>query len=185
MGPMIKFTDNLMLKVENEEKARAVLNLYLRNKECFEEFEPTRPSDFYTEEYHRTSLRREYKAYSLGTFLRYYIYLFPNENNIIGAINFNFYNDSNVPYAEVGYKVDYKYQNMGIAYSACLAGFRVMKDDYGITKIYARIHPDNTPSRHLAEKLGFIPVSYEPKSANVNGRYVDLIRYSLDTSEIQ
>lgn len=185
MGPMIKFAENLILKVEDEKNAAAVLNLYLRNKISFERFEPTRPSDFYTLEYHITSLRREFKAYSLGAFLRYYIYLFPNDRKIIGSINFNFQHDNNIPYVEMGYKVDSLYQNQGIAFCACKAALSVIKNDYGIKRVDARIHPDNISSKRLAEKLGFSPLRLEPNSAHVNGRYVDLIRYSLDTSDIQ
>lgn len=185
MGPTVKFADNLILKVEDESKAGQVLDLYQRNKEAFECFEPTRPIDFYTQNYHATSLYREHKAYLLGTFLRYYIYLFPNESKIIGSINFNFLNDGNSRFVEMGYKVDVDYQNMGIAYTACLAGMKVIKEDYGITRIDARIHPSNFASKRLAEKLGFKPMYIEPQSAHVNGRYVDLIRYSMDISDIQ
>lgn len=185
MGPMIKFADNLILKVEDESAATAVLNLYLRNKIVFERFEPTRPEDFYTLEYHATSLRRELKAYRLGTFLRYYIYMFPNENRIIGSINCNFLSDGYNRFVEIGYKIDTAFQNKGIAYCACQTVLSVLRKDYGITRVDARIHPDNIPSQKLANKLGFKPVKLEPKSASVNGHYVDLMRYSLDISDIQ
>lgn len=185
MGPTIKFSDNLILKIEDESKAKQVLDLYLRNRACFERFEPTRPDDFYTLEYHRYCLKRELKAYQLGSFLRYYLYLFPDERRIIGSVNFNLLSDGYTHFAEIGYKVDVDYQNMGIAYSACKAGIAVIKQDYGITRIDARIHPKNYASIHLAEKLGFKPLIFEPNSAHVNGKVVDIIRYSLNTSDIQ
>ncbi len=185
MGPMIKFADNLLLKVENETKAADVLAMYLRNKESFEMYEPTRPEGFYTQGFHEVALRREYLSYQLGTFLRYYIYLFPDDKKIIGAINFNFYSHNNESYVEVGYKVDYDYRNIGVAYSACLAGFKVIREDYGINRVDARIHPNNKASLRLVEKLGFKFVQLEEQSAHVNGRYVDLFRYSLDISDIQ
>lgn len=182
---MIKFVDNLILKVEDESAASKVLDLYIRNKECFEQYEPTRPADFYTLKYHITSLRREYKAYKLGTFLRYYIYLFPNESKIIGAINFNFLQDSSGPLVEIGYKLDLDYQGVGIAHIACKAALNVIYREYGISRVDARIHQNNLPSLHLASRLGFKPMYLEPQSAHVNGHYVDLMRYSLDISDIQ
>ena len=75
MGPLIKYTNRLILRVENESKAKQVLDLYLRNRLPFEQYEPTRPASFYTQDYHWSSLHREYIAYTMGTFLRYYIYL--------------------------------------------------------------------------------------------------------------
>lgn len=185
MGPYIKYSEHLILKVEDETKAKEVLNLYLRNKAAFEQFEPTRPSDFYTMDYHASMLRREYKAYQLGTFLRYYIYRPYNVSRVIGSVNFNFINHEPIPFAEIGYKIDSLYQNQGIGFEACTEAIRVMKYDYGFSRIDARIHPDNTASIRLAEKIGFKPQCLEKQSANIMGHYVDLIRYSLNTSDIQ
>ncbi len=185
MGPLVKYSPHLMLRVENETKAKEVLDLYLRNKQVFEAFEPTRPSNFYTKEYHEAMLRREHKAYQLGTFLRYYIYKKNNSSRIIGAINFNLMHDGTERFAEIGYKIDSLYQNQGIGYEACTTAISVLVKEYGIKRIDARIHPDNHSSKRLAEKLGFVPVRLEPQSANIMGHFVDLIRYSLDTSTIQ
>lgn len=185
MGPSIKYTNRLILRVEDESKAQAVLDMYLRNKEIFEAFEPTRPNDFYTKEYHEIMLKREFLSFGIGNFLRYYIYRSNNLNNIIGAVNFNFLNTGNDYYAEVGYKVDRLFQNQGIAYEAVYACLLVIRDDYGFKRVDARIHPDNHASIHLVEKLGFTFLRLEPQSAHVNGKYVDLLRYTLDTSLIQ
>ena len=106
MGPLIKYTNRLILRVENESKAKQVLDLYLRNRLPFEQYEPTRPASFYTQDYHWSSLHREYIAYTMGTFLRYYIYLKDRPDKIIGAINFNIFRTSREPYAEIGYKID-------------------------------------------------------------------------------
>ena len=71
MGPLIKYTNRLILRVENESKAKQVLDLYLRNRLPFEQYEPTRPASFYTQDYHWSSLHREYIAYTMGTFIAY------------------------------------------------------------------------------------------------------------------
>ena len=185
MGPLIKCSEHLILRVENETKAKEVLNLYLRNKTAFEQFEPTRPSDFYTIDYHTAMLKREYKAYQLGKFLRYYIYRPYNTSRIIGSVNFNFIYTESVPFVEIGYKIDSLYQNQGLAYEACLTAMDIIKYDYNVRRIDARIHPDNIASIKFADKLGFKPLRVEEQSANILGRYVDLIRYSLNTSDIQ
>lgn len=185
MGPSVKYTQRLILRIENETKAKEVLTLYQRNRLLFERFEPTRPSDFYTIDFHYNMLRREYRAYLSGTFLRYYIYEAHNMSRIIGSVNFNLFFHTDTPYAEIGYKMDSLYQNRGYAYEAAMAGIEVVVREYGITHFHARILPDNLPSIHLAEKMGFIFHHQEPASANVNGRFVDLMRYTLDTSQIQ
>lgn len=185
MGPSVITTNNLILRVENENQAKNVLDMYLRNKASFEAFEPTRPHDFYTLAFHEQSLRREYKAYNLGTFLRYYIYYRKNPHKIIGAVNFNITYIGEEKLAEIGYKLDTLYQNRGYTFEACYASIQVMSEYYGINRIDARIHPDNAPSICLARKLGFKYLTYEPKSANILGKTVDINRYTLDISSIQ
>jgi ribosomal-protein-alanine N-acetyltransferase len=179
MGPTVKLTQNLILRVEDESKAARVLDLYRRNHDCFDAYEPTRPDDFYTEEYHARALRREYKVYMLGKFLRYYIYSRFDDTHIIGAVNFNMFFDGAENYAEIGYKIDKSFQNMGYAYEACSAGISILSRDYHIYRVDARIHPDNIASLCLAKKLGFRYLAFEPQSVNIMGRYMDLIRYTL------
>ncbi len=185
MVPTVKYTTHYILKIENIDKAKNVLDLYLRNRLAFEQYEPTRPSDFYSIDYHHAMLNREYHMYLLGNFVRYYIYSPTSSTRIIGAINFNFFRNGNQAYAEIGYKVDTLYQNQGVAYETVSAAIATISEHYGIQRFDARIHPNNTPSIKLATKLGFLPVRLEPQSANIMGKYEDLIRYSLNISHIQ
>lgn len=201
MIPMVVNTGRLVLKIENESKAQEVLNLYLRNREIFEQFEPTRPSNFYSSEYHRQSLSREYKMFTQGSFVRYYIYSTTNSSRIIGAVNFNLmrdsklhytdpnffnmYKDSPYTFAEIGYKLDLLYQGQGLAYEACKASIDIVAEEFNLNRFDARIHPDNQPSIKLATRLNFKPLCFEPQSANIMGKNVDLIRYSLNTSSTQ
>ena len=66
-----------------------------------------------------------------------------------------------------------------------MSTFEVIKKHYGINRVDARIHPDNGASKRLAEKIGFMPIRLEPKCANILGKYEDLIRYSVNISDIQ
>ncbi len=185
MGPLETHTKHYILRVEDESKAKNVLNLYLRNRMPFEKFEPTRPANFYTADYHKAMLRRERNAYELGSFIRYYIYSPTNLNRVIGAVNFNIYRTINGNYIEVGYKVDSLYQNQGIAYEVLCHLIPLVASNYRINRFDARIHPENYPSIRLATKLGFEPLYLEPKSANILGEIVDIVRYSLVISNTQ
>lgn len=182
MGPVQITTKHLILKVESLENANRILELYQRNKSCFELYEPTRPANFYTLDYHQSMLLREIHAYNEGNFIRYYIYRKNNSNMIIGSVNFNIKSST---VAEIGYKVDHFFHNQGIAHEACVAAINMVFKYYGINQIDARIHPNNAPSIKLATDLGFYPVRLEKKSANILGKDQDLIRYSLVTSKIQ
>ena len=187
MGPSVLRTENLILQVETEASAGAVLDLYKRNRGIFDRFEPTRPKDFFTKDFHYQHLIREYKGYTDGDFLRYFIYT-PSSHakgKIIGSVNFNIKNSNLGPYAEIGYKLDLLYQNRGLAYEACYNGIKVMEEYYGIHLFAAHIAPNNYPSIRLAKNLGFFLNSPESLKANVNGYDMLLDLYILDTSDTQ
>lgn len=185
MSPERIKTSRLLLCVEQPSAAPLVLAMYVRNRLCFERFEPSRPKDFYTLEYHQKSLQREYMAYKAGHFLRYYLYDLLNPDQIIGSVNFNFYSSASINYCEIGYKLDVHYQNKGLAAEACREAMRSVQREYGIYRFDARIHPMNLASVRLAQKLGLLPYRFEPKSAAVDGKIVDIMRYSVITSTIQ
>ncbi|MBQ8923977.1 MAG: GNAT family N-acetyltransferase [Lachnospiraceae bacterium] len=185
MGPTTLRTENLILRVENEFKAKEVLDLYTRNKISFDMYEPTRPRNFYTIDYHRAHLRGEYNNYLRGIFLRYYIYTNYRPDRIIGSVNFNIKEDNIGIYAELGYKIDLLYQNRGYACEAVKAGIKVIKEIYNINRIVAHIAPGNKPSLRLAEKLGFEKIGTATLCANIMSQNVYLDSYALNTSDIQ
>lgn len=185
MGPLETHTRHYILRVEDESKAKNVLDLYLRNTMAFEKYEPTRPTNFYTLGYHTAMLQKEGRLYQDGTFVRYYIYSPANLSRIIGSINFNIYRPAAGSFVEVGYKIDSLYQNQGIAYEVLDHLIPIISKEYRVNVFHARIHPENYPSIRLATKLGFQVGRLEPKSANILGQDVDIIRYCLITSQTQ
>ena len=178
-------TDRLILQVEKEDIADQLLDFYIRNRKQFERFEPTRPNNFYTLAYQKASLRYEYNEIMHGKCLRYCLYVKEQPDVLIGSVNFSNFVHDPFSHTSIGYKLDHAAQKKGYAYEACMSTFDILHERYHINRIDARIHPDNTASIRLAEKIGFSPISYEPKSANILGHYVDLIRYSVTISDIQ
>lgn len=179
MAPLVKYTDNLILRVLDESAASSVCDFYKRNVANFEKFEPTRPDGFYSDYYQSLQLHRERIAFQSGNFLRYFLFEKNNDSQVIGAVNFNIKMDAGVYEAEVGYKVDRDYLCRGYAYEACEAGICVMLEHYGIHKYTARIHRENIASLILASKLGFVFQDVEYQAANILGKYEDLERHLL------
>ncbi len=172
-------TNNLILKVENIDKAHDVLDFYNNNSDLFDRYEPTRPNNFYTEAFHKASLRAEYNDILNKRFLRYYIYLKSNPNKIIGAINF-----SNIKYepfmsASIGYKLDKEYHKKGYAYEACVASIGMIFNEYGLRRIEAKVLPTNIPSIKLLKRLHFVYEGVEYSSVSIRGICEDLYRFSL------
>ncbi len=178
MLPYVTETSRLILHVEREFAAEEVLRLYLRNKDCFDSYEPTRPFDFYTPQFHENALRREFKAFTMGMFARYFMFLQEDPYRIVGSVNFNFKTEEE-PFAEIGYKLDQSLHRQGLMREALIHLIPILHRECGFNRFDARICPTNTASVRLAEGLGFAPFHFEPKSANILGVDVDVMRYSL------
>lgn len=172
-------TNRLILKVENASIAPKALEFYKENRQYFEAFEPTRTDAFYTIEFQEAAAKYEYDETVKGHSLRYYIYLKNNPDKIIGSINFFRIRPMPFSSASIGYKFHHDYWGNGYALESCQAAISIMFSDYNIHRIVAKVSPDNTPSIHLLERMGFIYEGIEYKSVNVAGKFRDHLRYSL------
>ena len=176
---LIVYTKRLILKVEHADKAEAILDFYRHNSALFDNFEPTRPHNFYTEAYHRAVANAEYNSTIAGNFLRYYMYTKENPDKIMGSVNF-----SNITYgpfmkATLGYKLDIDYHHKGYATEAVAHCMDLMFHQYGMQRIEAKVVPHNQPSIDLLNRLHFRYEGIEYNAVSVRGNRVDLNRYSL------
>lgn len=177
-------TARLILKVEDSTKAADILDFYDRNQILFDNFEPTRPANFYTLAYQTAVINYEYNQTITGKMLRYYVYLKDAPETIIGSVNFSRLEHGPFSRAAIGYKFDSSYHGQGYALEACEAAIKILFSNYKIHRIEARVATDNLPSIRLLEKLQFRFEGIEYQSVEVNGTFRDHYRYSL-ISEIQ
>ena len=172
-------TKRLLLKVETNEKAMEVLDFYNRNQTLFEQYEPTRPANFYTDAYQKNALVCEYNEIIKGKSLRYFIYLQSNPKHIIGSVNFTNIMHGPFSRASIGYKLDSEYHGNGYALEACHEAIDVIFKKYDIHRIEARVLPSNLPSIKLLKKLNFQFEGIEYQSVEVNGVFQDHYRFGL------
>ena len=172
-------TNRLILQIEDSSKAEKVLDFYIRNRELFERFEPTRPKNFYTLSYQMASMNYEYSEIMQGKTLRYYIYRQEQPDTIIGTVNFSHIQHGPFSKASIGYKLDAACQGNGYALEACQAAVPVLFSNYKIHRIEARVAPENIASIKLLEHLGFRYEGIEYQGVEVNGIFKDHYRYGL------
>lgn len=172
-------TQRLLLQVEDSTKAPDVLAFYLKNRELFERFEPTRPDNFYTLDYQAAVMNYEYQATLKGKALRYYLYLKEEPDIIIGSVNFSQLMHGPFSRASIGYKLDSGYHGNGYAFEACQAAVSVIFSNYKIHRLDARVAPENVPSIKLLERLGFVYEGIEYQGVEVKGTFKDHYRYGL------
>ena len=98
-------------------------------------------------------------------------------DEVIGGINLRFGDDD---IAEISYFLRASARGRGLATRAVRLAARWAFDDLAIERIELRVHPENAPSRRVAERAGFSREGVERASrAWPDGTRFDSIVYSL------
>lgn len=88
--------------------------------------------------------------------------------------------DKSIPKAELAYFIDKAHEGRGIITEGLkwLADYAFNEAD--LARVYVRVHPDNTGSRRVAEKAGFVQEGVmRHDSRDGDGRLCDAVYYGL------
>ncbi|MCR4695235.1 MAG: GNAT family N-acetyltransferase [Pseudobutyrivibrio sp.] len=175
-------TDRLLLRVLTESSAQQVLNFYKRNAGIFEKYEPMGSEDFYTLSHQQRVLDFEYQNTLKLTMIRYWIFEKDDPDKIIGTISFRNIIRPVYECCTVGYKMDQAYINQGFCTEALEATIPLLAKELGIHRFEAFILPDNEPSIHMAEKIGFKYEGILRDKITIDGKRLDhcLFAYLYD-----
>jgi RimJ/RimL family protein N-acetyltransferase len=87
--------------------------------------------------------------------------------------------------AEIGIHI---FDRRGISPGGLMAFQECLRESFekiGLNRVYGRIYPENKTCISCAEKLGFVYEGMERQALFINGKYQDLMIYSLLKSEFE
>lgn len=172
-------TDRLLLKILDGGNAMDVLRFYDSNRDIFEQYEATRPENFYTPAYQRRVLNYEFNTFVKQTAMRFWIYEKNDPAHVIGTVCFRNIVRAFYQRCEVGYKLDQRFWHHGYAMEALLKCIWLAFYELNLHRISAYIMPDNHPSIRLAERAGFEYEGMAKGYALVRGIWEDHLVYSI------
>lgn len=174
-------TSRLSLKVlsDQPEHAKQVLDFYYRNRLEFEKYEPTRPENFYTENYHRTLLHCEQQLFLKSKGFRYWIYEKTDPDFIIGTVSFHNIIRSEFQRCSMGYKLDRAFWRQGITKEAISFLLPHIFGELHLHRVEAYVMPENLNSIYLLESLGFQREGLCRQSAKIQGRWADHLLFAI------
>ena len=176
---LIYTTSRLILKTLDPSYAERVCNFYIKNKQHFESWEPTRVDTFYTPEFQRANLTYEENEIAKYHMLRLWIFSKYDPSVIIGTISFSNMKKGALLSCTLSYKIDKDHVNKGYATEALNFALHLLFKGYGFHRVEALIHPNNIPSLHVVQNLSFEFEGVAKSYINLNGKWVDHLRYSL------
>jgi len=171
-------TNRLILRILTPECAPLVNKFYLDNKQFLEPFEPNRPGNFYTNDFHYSNLRCEYEAFLRLSYFRYWMFRKEDSDFPIGCICFSNILQGAFRKCMVGYKLGEYSCHKGYMLEALTALIPPIMKELSLHRIEAYVQPDNAPSIRLLSRLGFKEEGYLQKYAEIHGHWTDHLIYS-------
>jgi len=173
-------TDRLRLEILPQEQGWAVCRFYEDNRYFLEPFEPKRPKNFYTSDFHSTNLACEHRGFLNLSHIRYWLFSRnkPAEPIPIGSICFNNIQRGAFQKCTVGYKLSEISCHHGYMQEALSFLIPIILQEMKLHRIEAYVQPDNAPSIRLLERLGFQEEGYLSSYAEINGQWKDHLLFS-------
>lgn len=171
-------TNRLILKVLGPEAAPMVLEFYKKNRDIFEHYEPVIGDEFYTLDHQKKVLQFEHNNILKLIMLRYWIFAKDNPKEIIGTVSYRNIVRPIYESCTIGYKMDKDNMNKGYCSEAIAATIPLIAKELGIHRFEALILPDNAPSIHMVEKLGFKYEGILRDKIIINGERLDHCMYA-------
>lgn len=171
-------SERLFLMILLPEYAPLVNKFYQDNKRFLEPFEPNRPNNFYTANFHYTNLRCEYEAFMRLSYFRYWLFRKEEPDSPIGSVCFNNFLQGSFHKCMLGYKLGQNFCHKGYMHEALSTLIPIVMKETNLHRIEAYVQPDNTPSIRLLSELGFAEEGYLQKFAEIHGQWTDHLIFS-------
>lgn len=175
-------TQNLILRVPNQEDLSAIRDFEDRNHCHLRKWESIKPTN--NEPVHNR-LENWIKECEEGKSVRFFTRPKDNPDKIIGFCNFTQIFHGAFQACYLGYKIDYEYEGKGLMFEALEASIKYVFEEVSIHRIMANYMPINTRSAKLLHRLGFIIEGYAKNYLLINGQWEDHILTALSVEQWQ
>ena len=96
----------------------------------------------------------------------------------VGGTGFNGFN-WHTKKTEIGYWLAENHNGKGIVTKCCRKLLEYAFTELELNRVVIKCQPENTKSRHIPEKLGFVQEGTERDGGLHHGKFVDLVVYSM------
>jgi ribosomal-protein-alanine N-acetyltransferase len=163
-------TERLIIRQATGRDCSELLELYVRNREFWRQWEPAREEDYFREESMGSMIdEAQRNAEQRRSFL--FLLRLRDDQRMIGSVSL-----SNIVYGaflscHLGYKLDADFTGRGLMREALNEVIRFAFTDLGLHRIEANIMPANQSSRNLVRSLGFRSEGKSPEYLRINGSW--------------
>ena len=168
-------TERLILSSPGIDRAAAMLDFAIRNREYLKPWSPPPPDDLYTISHWQEAVRKYEMAFASGSTVRFWLAPFDDPERGIGSIGFTQIFRGAFSSCVLGYQIDQDYQRKGLMCEALSAAIEYMFVEQKLHRIAANYRPENVRSGRLLAKLGFRIEGFAKDYLFIDGAWRDHI----------
>jgi [ribosomal protein S5]-alanine N-acetyltransferase len=168
--PPIQLTDDVELRLLRTGDAEALLAAYKKNREHLLPWDPARPDEFFTDEWHVADVERNLGVYEAGNSLPLVV---ASGERIVGRVNLTSIVRGPLQSAVLGYWLDADLNGRGIVSAAVAAVIGIARDELGLHRLEAGTLVHNEASQRVLAKAGFEQFGLAPKYLRIAGEWQD------------
>lgn len=169
-------TDDVTLRELIQDDAAALAEAYVRNREHLAPWDPERPEEFYTEEWHKERLWAQALENSTGRAL--YTVL-ESDGEIVGRLNLTDIVHGAFENGHIGYWLDARFTGRGLMTRAIEALAAHARDELGLHRLQAATLPHNAASQAVLARAGFEKIGFAPAYLKIAGKWQDHVMFQL------
>ncbi|MEP7157704.1 MAG: GNAT family N-acetyltransferase [Betaproteobacteria bacterium] len=182
MAEITLTTERLLIATPSLDKAQAMLDFTLRNRDHLQRWNPPEPPGLHTLAYWETVVGKSAAAFDAGTAIRFWISPREEPKLIIGSIGFSQIARGPFCSCVTGYQIDAASEGKGLMSEALRTAMRYMFEEQKLHRIGANYRPENVRSGRLLAKLGFRIEGFAKDYLFIDGDWRDHILTSVTNS---
>lgn len=166
---------NIRIELVSKDTYQEIFDFERKNKLYFETILPPRPEGYSQFESYIKIMDKLLLEQNQG---EYYMYIIRDDKNrFVGRVNLQIYESENGKKADVGYRIDYDSQGLGIASQSVKLIVEIAFNELKVMEVTAGTAKDNIGSKKVLERNGFNIVGEEKNVFKINGKWVDGLLY--------
>ena len=167
---------NVTVRLVSQDDVPALTALLAANRDHLAPWDPTRPEEYWTEEFQRQDTARLLDLHRLGGILPGVVVL---DGEPVGRITVNNVVRGAFLSGDLGYWVSGHATGRGVATAAVAAMTRWAFGEAGLHRLQAGTLLHNAASQRVLRKNGFTPIGVAPRYLRIAGEWQDHLLFQL------
>jgi len=166
-------TKRQIIRLAEQKDVPEVVRYVHDNREFLQSWEPGRNPEYFTEDYWKRTLARNWSDFIDDQSLRMHLFAGETDSRVIGTLNFSNFVRGAAQYCTMGYSLAEEEQGKGYMSEAIPPALKYVFEELNMHRVIACYMPHNVRSAALLKRLGFVVEGFARDYLLIDVRWED------------